>query len=146
MTFENIKFFISSNPDSPYDTAKNAMSFRWIKDLKLRNIEVNWEKPAYDKWESAISLEDIDGLQVDGFSGIAAWPERDVPAIALKNVQNATLRDMNAMQGNNVFLKVSGAQSRDIHLLENNFHDAKVSIPSGLTSGGRATERTLSPR
>jgi len=72
VTFENIKFFISSNPDSPYDMAKDALSFRWIKDLKLRNIEVNWEKPAYDKWESALSLEDIDGLQVDGFSGIAA--------------------------------------------------------------------------
>jgi hypothetical protein len=126
VTFENIKFFISSNPDSPYDMAKDALSFRWIKDLKLRNIEVNWEKPAYDKWESALSLEDIDGLQVDGFSGIAAWPDRDLPAIALKNVQNATLRNMDAMPGNNIFLKVSGAQSRDIHLLENNFHDAKV--------------------
>ena len=32
---------------------------------------------------------------------------------------------MDAKQGNNVFLKVSGAASRDIHLMENNFHDAK---------------------
>jgi len=127
VTFENIKFFISSNPDSPYDTAKNAISFRWVKDLKLRNIEVNWEKPAYDKWESALALEDIDGLQLDGFSGIAAWPEHGAPAISLNKVANATLRDMDATPGNNVFLKVSGASSHDIHLLDNNFRDAKVS-------------------
>ena len=126
VTFENIKFFISSDPKSPYDTAKNAISFRWVKNLKLRNIEVNWEKPSYDKWESALSLEDIDGLQVDGFSGIAAWPERDAPAIALRQVENATLRNMEASPGNNVFLGVSGEKSRDIHLLENNFRDAKV--------------------
>jgi uncharacterized Zn-finger protein len=126
ITMENIKFFISSNPDSPYDTAHNALSFRWIRDLKLRNIEVNWEKPTYDKWESALSLEDIDGLQVDGFRGIAAWPERSAPAIALNKVSDATLREMDAAPGNNLFLKVSGASSHDIRLVENNFADAKV--------------------
>jgi hypothetical protein len=126
ITFENIKFFLSSDPKSPYDTAKNAMSFRWVKDLKLRNIEVNWEKPSYDKWESALSLEDIDGLQLEGFTGIAAWPNRDAPAIALRQVRNAVLRNMNAEPGNNVFLKVSGDGSRNIHLIENDFGDAKV--------------------
>ncbi len=126
VTLENIKFFISSNPDSPYDTAKNAMSFRWIKDLKLRNIEVNWQKPAYDKWESALSLEDIDGLNVDGFSGKSARPERDLPAIALDLVTDATLRNMDAVPGTNLFLKIVGANTHDIHLIGNDFHEAKV--------------------
>ncbi len=140
VTFENIKFFISSNPDSPYDTAKNAMSFRWIKDLKLRNIEVNWENPAYDKWESALSLEDIDGLQVDGFSGKSAWPERNLPAIALDRVTNATLRNMNAEPGTNLFLKVAGADTHDIHLIGNDFHQAKV--PYQLDSDVKADSLT----
>jgi Glycosyl hydrolases family 28 len=126
ITFENIKFFISSDPASPYDTARDAISFRKIRNLKLRNIEVNWEKPAYDKWESALSLEDIDGLHVDGFTGNAAWPERNVPAIALNRVTDATLRNMEALPGANVFLKISGSDTHDIHLLGNDFHRAKV--------------------
>lgn len=126
LTLENIKFFISSNPDSPYDTAKNAMSFRWIKDLKLRNIEVNWQKPAYDKWESALSLADIDGLHVDGFSGVSARPDRDLPAMALDRVTNATLRNLDAEPGTNLFLKITGANTHDVHLIGNNFHEAKV--------------------
>jgi hypothetical protein len=126
VTFENIKFFISSNPDSPYDTAKNALSFRWVKDLRLRNVEVNWEKPAYDKWESALSLEDINGLQIDGFSGGAAWPERNIPALALGRVTNATLRNMTAPPDTNLFLKVTGADTRQIHLIGNDFHEAKT--------------------
>ena len=126
VTFENIKFFISSNPESPYDTAKNALSFRWVKDLRLRNVEVNWEKPAYDKWESALSLEDIDGLQVDGFSGGAAWPERNIPALALVRVANANLRNMTAPPDTNLFLKVAGADTRQIHLIGNDFHEAKI--------------------
>ena len=40
VTFDNIKFFISSDPKSPYDMATSAMIFRRVKNLKLRNIEV----------------------------------------------------------------------------------------------------------
>jgi hypothetical protein len=126
LTFENIKFFMSSNPDSPYDIADNALAFRYVRDLKLRNIEINWEKPFYDKWQSALSISDADGVQVDGFSGNAAWPERNIPALDLSRVTNATLRNMDAPQGTNVFLKIAGADTHDVHLIGNDFHQAKV--------------------
>jgi hypothetical protein len=126
LTFENIKFFISSDPAAPYDTAVHALSFRYVKDLRLRNIEVNWEKPSYDKWESALSIEDADRLQIDGFSGSAAWPDRNIPAISLNQVTNANLRNMEALPGTNLFLKIAGADSHDIHLFGNDFHEAKI--------------------
>ncbi len=126
VTFENIKFFISSDPAAPYDTAVHAMSFRYAKNLRLRNIEVTWEKPWFDKWESALALEDVDRLQVDGFSGNSAWPERNIPAVLLNRVTNATLRDMEALPGTNLFLKIAGANTHDIHLFGNDFHDAKT--------------------
>jgi len=126
VSFENIKFFISSNPDSAYDTTVHAIDFRWIKNLKLRNIEVNWEKPAYGKWESALSLQDVNRLQVDGFAGSAGWPERDTPAVVLRRVSNVTLQNMEALHGTNVFLKFAGADTHDVHLIGNNFREAKV--------------------
>jgi uncharacterized Zn-finger protein len=126
VTFENIKFFISSDPAKPYDTALHAMDFRFIRNLRLRNIEVNWEKPSSDKWESALSLEDVDRVQLDGFAGNSAWPERNIPAVVLKRVTNATLRNMEAQPGANLFLKIAGANTHGIHLFGNNFDEAKV--------------------
>jgi hypothetical protein len=65
-------------------------------------------------------------VQVDGFSGNAAWPERNIPALDLSRVTNATLRNMDAPQGTNVFLKIAGADTHDVHLIGNDFHQAKV--------------------
>jgi hypothetical protein len=44
----------------------------------------------------------------------------------LSNVSNATLRNMDAPQGTNVFLKIAGANTHDLHLIGNDFHQAKV--------------------
>jgi uncharacterized Zn-finger protein len=126
VTFENVKFFISSNPASPYDTTVNAMSFRYVKNLRLRNIEVNWEKPWFDKWESALSLHDVDRLQVDGFAGSSAFPQRNIPAVVLDRVKDASLRNMEALPGTDLFLKIAGANTQDIHLYGNNFREAKT--------------------
>jgi hypothetical protein len=140
VTFANIKFYISTDPNSPYDTAVHAMSFRWIKDLNLRNIEVHWDKPYYDKWENALAVQDVDGLRVDGFSGNSAFPERGFPAVVLDDVGDATLRDMEAPAGTNLFLKIAGANSHDIHLIGNDFHQAKV--PYQLDTNVRPEEVT----
>jgi hypothetical protein len=126
VSFENIKFFISSDPAAPYDTTQHALEFRWIKNLKLRNIEVNWEAPIYDKAESAIAIEKVDGLQIDGFTGNSAWPDRGLPALALSDVTNATLRNMDAPSGTNLFLQIAGAGTHDVHLFGNDFHEART--------------------
>jgi len=126
VTFENIKFFISSDPSAPYDTAVNAISFRYVKNLRLSNIEVTWEKPWFDKWESALSVQDANRLQLDGFSGNSAWPDRNIPAVVLNRVTNASLRNMEALPGTNLFLKIAGANTQDVHLFGNDFHQAKI--------------------
>ena len=126
ITFENIKYFISSDPTKPFDMATSALIFRRAKNLKLRNIEVYWEKPASNKWESALVVEDVDGLQLSGFTGNAAWPDQNIPAVFLNNVKNANVDDSVASAGTNVFLKIGGANTQDIHLFGNDFHQAKV--------------------
>ncbi len=126
ITFANIKFFISSDRSSPYDMATSAMIFRRIKNLTLRNIEVNWDKAGSDKWQSALEVENVDGLQLDGFTGNAAWPDHNDPAVFLNQVKNASVRNSVAPAGTNVFLKIAGADSHDIRLFGNDFHQAKV--------------------
>ena len=108
ITFANIKFFISSDPKAPYDTATSAMIFRRAKNLKLRNIEVYWDKPTYDKWQSALLVEDVDGLQLSGFSGNAAWPEKNIPAVELNHVKNANVDNSVAPGGHQRLLEDRG--------------------------------------
>ena len=126
ITLANIKFFISSDPKSPYDMATSAMIFRRVKNLRLQDIEVHWEKPGYDKWQSALLVDDVDGLKLDGFSATNAFPAQDTPTVLLDHVKNATVDGSVAAEGTNVFLKISGADSHDLHLFGNDFHQTKV--------------------
>ena len=111
ITFDNIKFFISSDPNAPYDTATSAMIFRRIKNLRLRNIEVQWDKPSSDKWQSALEVEDVDGLQLSGFSGNSARPDDSIPAVLLTRVKNANVNMNVAPEGTDVFLKLPGLRA-----------------------------------
>ena len=149
ITFANIKFFISSDPKAPYDMATSAMIFRRIKNLRLRNIEVKWEKPTYDKWEGALLVEDVDGLQLEGFSGNSAWPDRSIPALVLGRVKNATVENAQAPAGTNVFLKIVGEESSDIRLFGNDFHLAKspyVLEPSVKPASVTAMDNFMPPK
>ncbi len=126
VNFESIKLFLSTDPSAPYDTSVHALQFRWAKNLKVKDIEVIWEKPALDKWQSALYFEDIEGLEVNGFLGRQAWPQRDVPAVVFNRVQDARILNSQAAEGTSVFLSVRGADSRNICLLGNDLRKAKV--------------------
>ena len=81
-----------------------------------------------EKWQSALSIEDAAGVEIDGFNGRQAWVGRDVPAIALKNVSDVMIRDSKAPEGTATFLKVAGHDSHDISLFGNDLRKAKVPI------------------
>ena len=69
LSLENVKLFLAADPAAYAEKAIHAMQFRWAKDLKLKDVEVVWDKPASEKWKSALYLEDIQGLDLEGFSG-----------------------------------------------------------------------------
>jgi hypothetical protein len=140
LSLENIKLFLSTDPAAPYDLAVHAMRIRWAKNLKLKGIEINWDKPALDKWQSALDLENVQGVEVDDFTGRQAWPERDFPAVAFDNVSDAMIRNSKAAEGTGVFLKVLGSKSGDICLLGNDLRKAKV--PYQLAPEAKAAKVT----
>ena len=123
---ENLKLVVSTDPAAPYDRATNALDLRWAKNVRLKDVEVCWEKPALEAWQSALYFEGIDGLELDGFTGGAAWPDRDVPAVVFNQVSDAMLCHARAPEGTKVFLGVMGQGSRGILLQENDLSKAKV--------------------
>lgn len=138
VTFENIKMFLSTDPTAPYDESVHALTFQNARNLTVKGVEVFWEKPALDRWKSAISFENIDGLELNGFAGRQAWPDQDTPAVALDNVTNAFVLNSRATEGTNVFLGVTGEGTKSIGLLSNDFRAAKV--PYKLSGVAQSSE------
>ena len=126
LRLENIKLFLTTDPDAPYDSAVHAMKFRWAKNLKVKDLEVVWEEPALKQWESALYFEDVNGLQLDGFTGRQAGLGKDLPAVVFDKVTDAMVRNSRAPQGTAVFLKVLGKGTRNIVLFGNDLRQAKV--------------------
>lgn len=126
VSLENIKFFLSTDPAAPYDKSVDAMRIRWAKNLKLEDVEIIWEQPELKKWENAVYLEDVSGLQVQGLSARQAHPGTDVPAVMLNNVDGALIRSSAAQPGTRVFIGVAGSKSRDICMFGNDLRHAEV--------------------
>ncbi len=131
VTFDNIKLFVSSDPESPLQKTEDAMQIRWARNLKLKDVEVFWDKPASAKWQSALRVEDAQDLQIEGFRGRPAY--REAPAVRLSNVDGAVLRNSDALPGTDLFLEIGGAKSRHIRFIGNDLGAAK--IPYRLVGG-----------
>jgi hypothetical protein len=128
ITFDNVKLILTTDPQAAYDTATHALKFQWAKNLVIRGLEVEWAKPSLDKWESALTFEDVSGLTLDGFTGRQAWPEKDAPAVVFSNVSDAVVRNARAVEGTNTFLKVSGKGSNGIILTGNDLRQSKIAV------------------
>ncbi len=126
ISIENVHLFISTNPASLYDKAVNAMQFRYARNLKVKDLEVTWEKPEWVNWKSALYFEDVDGLKLQGFTGGPAKPDTEMPAIVLDKVNGATSQDAAPKQGTQVLVKVKGATSQKIYITGSALHDVKT--------------------
>jgi hypothetical protein len=124
VSLDNIKLFVSNDPDSPLQKTVDAIEIRWARNLKLRDVEVIWDKPASAKWQTALRLEDAQDVELDDFRGRAVG--NGAPAVAFTNVDGATVRNSNAAVGTELFLDIAGAASRGIRLFGNDLGAAKV--------------------
>jgi len=130
ITFDNVKLFLSSDSTAPYDKSVNALDFRMVRNLKLRNFEVFWESPASKRWRSALSIEDAKGVEIENFSGTPAVLGSDVPAIAFTKVEGALIRNSTVREGTKTLLGLSGPLISNIVLQGNDLRRAARSYTS----------------
>ena len=117
--------FLATDPTAPYELTTHALDYRWARNLKLKDIELNWEKPVADKWESALSFEEVNSLTIDGFFGRPAWPERNAPTLGFNYVADAIVRNSQALDGTKTFMNVAGKESSGIYLMGDDLLKAK---------------------
>lgn len=129
ITMENIKLLVSHDPAAPYDKAEHALKFQFARNLKLRNIEVAWGQPANARWKGGLYLENIEGLDLDGFQGKQAGADAaNAAAVILNQVDRALVRNCRAMPGTGIFLKVRGENSRAVAVAGNDFRLARTPL------------------
>jgi hypothetical protein len=122
VNLENIKFYLATDPAAAYDRSVHAMYFQYARNLKVKDLQVQWEKPPSAKWQSALYFRDVEGLKLEGFSGAPARPESQDPAVVFDQVDGATVADATAPRGTKLFLQVKGSKSHDIYLNKNMLH------------------------
>lgn len=140
VSFENVKLFIAHDPKASYDKAVQAIRFELARNLRLRDFEVIWESPRYARWQSALSFEDIKGLILDGVCARQAQDGASAPAILLRRVDDAVIRDCRAAEGTGTFLLLSGKGTRGIVLTGNDLRRAKTAWAVADGAGEKAVE------
>ncbi len=132
VTIDGLELHLSCDPSAPYEKSEHALSIRRARNVELRNVEIVWEEPRSPSWRSALSVEAVQGLLLEGLAARQAPSGGDAPAIALEQVEGALLRGCRALAGTGEFVHVSGAASRDIQLIANELTEAE--IPWGADS------------
>ena len=125
ISLENIKLYQNTDPQAAYDRSVNAMYVHYARNIKVKDLQVQWEKPESAKWQSPLVFDEVTGLKVEGFTGAPAKAE--FPAMVLNKVDGATITNSAAQANTDVFLNVKGA-SRVINLVGNDLNAARTAF------------------
>jgi polygalacturonase len=127
ITISNIKLYLTHDSSAPYDKSTDAVSFKQVRNLRIKDFEVIRTGPEFAQWQSALKFEEIDGLLIDNFRAAPLAGNPDQPAIRLINSVNAVISNSTQNQGIRTFLEAEGDKCRNILLLNNDF--SGVSAP-----------------
>ena len=137
LRLENIKLVLCADPSSPFDQAQHALDFRRVRDLRLKDVEVLWGWPTLDSWKSALNFEEVKGLEMSGVVCQAAPAPVSSPAMSFDRVAGALVRGCRALDNTRVFLRVTGAASKDIRLEGNDLARAQIPCEVDKSVGAR---------
>jgi len=148
ITLDNVKLYISHDTLAASDKSVYAMKFQYVKNLKLKNVDIFWGTPESSKWESALDLEDINGLELDGVTARQSKIGTNTPAITFSQVENATIKNSSAQIGTGTFMKFTGEKTKDITIYSNNFSRAKIPFTSDASVDVNAirSEMNINPK
>jgi hypothetical protein len=131
ISLENVKLFVAHDPDAAYDKAVYGLVFKQARNLRLRDVEVVWQGPGSEKWESALAFDQVQGLVLDGVRAVQAPNAGSAPAVLLNEVDDAVIRGCRAAEGTGTFLMFIGPGTKDILLERNDFRRARLPYSVG---------------
>jgi len=128
ITFDNVRLTVDADPEAPWQKAPVAMTIENARNFRLNDVKIIWEEPTSKHWESALVVNNVQGLVLDGLSARQATNNTDAPAVVLNGVFGAVVRNCEAQEGTGTFLHVADAATRDVVLWENDLRQAAVPV------------------
>jgi hypothetical protein len=128
VTLQNIQLSIAFDPQGSPRKMEQAVVVENVRNLTLKDFEIRWDKPYSEKWQSAITFQNVFDLTLDGVSARQAPNQTDSPAILFNGVDGAFIRNCKAQAGTGTFLKVNENKNANIFLGSNNTYQAKVEV------------------
>lgn len=85
VTIDKLRLVMAYDPGAHPRKAVHAITLENARNFRLKDVEVTWEAPCSPDWRSALVVQGVDGLLLEGFAGSPA-PGADAPAVVLTNV------------------------------------------------------------
>ena len=124
VTISNLQMFMDAE-NTADKRASDAIRVERVDGLKMRNVSVKWSEDKVEpKWASAAVFRNVQGLELDNFSGRQGIKSSPIPALLFENVSTALLRDSRADAGCGTFLAIRGSGSGNIRLRNNDLESA----------------------
>jgi polygalacturonase len=136
VSFENVRLAIAHDPEAAYDKAVHALVFKQARNLRLKDVEIVWEGPGYDQWQSALALDEVKDVTLDGVAAAQAPGAEKAPAILMNAVETAVVRNCRAAEGTGTFLLLSGAGTTAILFERNDLRKAR--LPYSFADGAKS--------
>jgi hypothetical protein len=135
IAFENVRLTIAHDPEAAYDKAVHALVFKQARNLRLRDVEIVWEGQAYERWQSALALDEVKDVTLDGVAAVQAPGAEKAPAVLLSQVETALVRNCRAAAGTGTFLLLTGPGTADILFERNDLRMAR--LPYSFAEGAK---------
>jgi len=140
ITFDNVRLTVDADPDAPWQKAPVAMTIENARNFRLNDVKIIWEGPTAKHWESALVVNNVQGLTLDGLSARQAANGTQAPAVLLNGVFGAVIRNCEAQEGTGTFLQVADAASRDIVLWDNDLRQAATPVKVAAGANRKAVQ------
>jgi hypothetical protein len=142
VTLDNVRLTVDGDLDAPWKKSPIALTVENARNIKLKDVQIGFEAPSNDHWESALVVENVDGLLLDGVGARPAPNGTAAPAVVLRDAQNVVVRHSQAAEGTGTFLQVAGAATRGVVLAANDLRQAQTGVettpdvPAGAVQEG----------
>jgi polygalacturonase len=91
VTFDNVRLTIDSDPETPWRKGPHALTIENARNFRLKDVEIAWDSPTLDHWQSAIVVNNVHGLILDNVSAKSA--AAGSPAIVMNAVEDVVVRN-----------------------------------------------------
>ena len=139
LTFENVRLTVDADVDAPWRKGPHALSIDLARNVKFKDVQINWEGPVSSHWQSAFYAENVDDLVLDDFSTRQAQDGGADAAIVLNNVHNAVVRNGTAQPGTTTYLNLTG-DTREVVLFANDMRHADKEVTQSAEVGKSAVQ------